>query len=113
MIYQKISNSLTFYPVTMVYLGGVGVAMGISSGWIDGGPGLLLLSMLTLIVVLVSMFREVQVVHHLVNSQRTALLERIAELVEAMQEAGVELPPREQEAQQGTEPTQENTQDHE
>lgn len=89
----------TFYPVTTVYLAGVVVAVGIAGGVFDQTVGLAVLTAITLIVVLVSMFREVQVVHHLVNSQRDALLERITELVNAMHEAGVDLPPREKAAQ--------------
>lgn len=96
---RNVTFSVSVYPVTTVYGSGVVVAYALTAGWVGLGTGVIALTMIALLAIMVSMSREVQVVHHLVNSQRDALLERITELVDAMHEAGVDLPEREKRAQ--------------
>jgi ABC-type transport system involved in cytochrome bd biosynthesis fused ATPase/permease subunit len=96
---RHVTLNISVYPISTVYASGVLVAYALTAGWIGLGTGVIALTMIATLAVLVSMHREVQVVHHLVNAQRDALLERITELVEAMHEAGVDLPEREKKAQ--------------
>ena len=93
---RKPFSSLTLYPITTVYVAGVTVAVGIGLSWFDINAGLIALTAISLTVVLIALTREVRIVHHLVNAQRDALLLRIDDLVDSLNEAGVALPLREQ-----------------
>lgn len=89
---RTLTKTMAFYPVTAVYLAGVAVAIGITAQLIELSSGVLVLTAIAFLAVLLSMFREVQVVHYLLDIQRNELLGRIAELVESLHEAGVETP---------------------
>lgn len=92
---RKLVGTIVFYPVTFVYLVGVAVAVAVAHGQVGLGMGLLILTGLTVAALLVATFREVRVVHYLVNSQRDLLLRRIADLIDTLNEAGVPLPEHE------------------
>lgn len=80
------------YPLSIVWAGGVTVAVGITRDWFDLGVGLVLLSSLTIGVFMVLLRQEVRVVRGLVNGQRTELLARIDTLVEMLVDRGIDLP---------------------
>lgn len=92
---RRALRSMLLYPTSTVYVAGVVVAVGVSTGWFGLNVGLVCLTAIAVVVVLVGLVREVQIVHHLVNSQRDELLNRISDLVETLQDAGIALPSRE------------------
>lgn len=56
------------------------------------GLAALIGALTTAVVQLVTLVREVRVVHELVNSRMTAVLDRVTQLTEALIDADVELP---------------------
>lgn len=96
---RRVSRTATFYPVTIVYIAAIVDLTAVVGGAIRLDVGMVLLGLLALLVVLLSMRREVGSVHTLVNSQHDALVatvramsRRIEELVDALHEAGVQVP---------------------
>lgn len=100
----RVFKSYSTYPISTVYLAGVIVAVFISLGWVSLGTGLLILTLAAVIVLLITQSielrrqtKEILTVHLLVNSQRDELLNRISDLVDTLENAGIALPDREQE----------------
>jgi hypothetical protein len=96
---RRVSRTAAFYPVTIVYLAAAVDIAAIAGGAVRLDIGLALLGLLAVLVVLLAMRREVGSVHTLVNSQHDALVatidamsRRIEQLVDALHEAGVQVP---------------------
>lgn len=89
---QRLAQSVVFYPVTAVYVAGSVILALVVGGQMQFDVGLLLFTAVTGLVLIGATRREVTKVHHLVNSQRDLLLERIDQLVEALLAAGVRVP---------------------
>jgi hypothetical protein len=94
-----IRNSAAFYPLTTLYIAAVLALEAAVSGLVRLDTAIIGLGIVTVILILASIYREVRYqraevkkVHTLVNSQRTELLERIEQLVAALQVAGVAVP---------------------
>lgn len=92
-------DSVSFYPVTTVYLAGVVVAVAVTAHLIDLSSGILSLTIVAVLVVLLALLHEVQVVH----GHTAELRARISDLVDAMEKAGVALPERRPGAERGKE----------
>ena len=80
------------WPLTTLYLSAVVTISAIAEGYIDVMTGILALGMLAMFLLLIIMFKELHVVHLVVNSERDALVARIGQLVTALTEAGVSIP---------------------
>ena len=100
-VVRDIYRSAGFYPITGLYTGGVVCALFVADGEIDLPSGLIIFAFLALTALLLAAWKEVRMVHHLVDSQRAELLARIDELSALLVKAGV-VPPlsgqREQDA---------------
>ena len=90
---QQFLHSPSSYPITIVYLAGLALAITVSEGIVDLSAGIAVLTLVAILAVLIALLREMRVVHTLVNSQRDELLLRIDVLVEALKDAGVAIPP--------------------
>lgn len=77
---REIVGSVSFYPVTLTYLAATVLAAAVANKVIQLAIGLILLSLFTFIVILLSMHREVNKVHTLVNSQHDALVGKLKEM---------------------------------
>lgn len=95
-IAQRIAQSVVFYPVTVVYLSGSLILALVVGGWLQFDAGLLMLAAITGLVLLVATYRDIGVVHGLVNSQHDVLVRRIEQLLKALTAAGVQIPHDEQ-----------------
>jgi hypothetical protein len=96
---RRVTRSVAFYPVTVVYVSAVVDLAAIVGGAVRLDIGLVLLALLAVVVILLSMRREVSNVHALVNSQHDALVasaesmgDRIDQLIAALNTAGVPVP---------------------
>ncbi|HEU4539663.1 MAG TPA: hypothetical protein VFR23_00925 [Jiangellaceae bacterium] len=96
---RAVVASVAFYPVTLVYLAASMTTVAVVGGVVRLDVGLLLLGLASVLVILISMRREVGTVHHLVNAQHDALLAkigamalRIDQLLDTLTEAGVAIP---------------------
>lgn len=90
----RVVQGVSFYPLTGFYVGAVTILMLFSSDVINFQTGLIALTLTGVSMLLYSMRREVRTVHILVNSQRTEMLLRIDQLVTALTDAGVPVPPK-------------------
>jgi hypothetical protein len=95
----RLARSAAFYPVTVTYLGAVLAVVGIVGGVLSLQVGLTILGFVALLVVSLAMRGDVGKIHTLVNSQHDALIEqvskmgdRIEQLLNALQDAGVSIP---------------------
>ena len=89
---KRVTHSVAFYPVSVVYIAAAVDLSAIVGEAIRFDVGLVLLGLLAVLVILLSMRREVSNVHTLVNSQHDALVARIDQLLAALTEAGVQVP---------------------
>ena len=90
-VLRRAVRACAFYPVTWTYVAGVAVILAMSADVVNLGGGLIMLSFLAVLIALVFTHREVHEVHLLVNSQRE-LIERIEQLIAALDAAGVGVP---------------------
>lgn len=84
------------YPMTMLYLSGVACIIAVQEEVVTLGAGLILFTLAAIMAFVWAIAREVHTVHVLVNSQRDELLNRISDLIDALNEAGVDVPNRRQ-----------------
>jgi predicted transporter len=96
---RRVVHSVAFYPVTLTYLAGAMITVAVVGDGLRLDIGLVLLGLFAVLVIMLSMSREVGTVHTLVNSQHDALLAkigamalRIDELLGALIAAGVSIP---------------------
>jgi hypothetical protein len=100
---EKIRKAPALYPLTAGYASAVVIIMLVASGTVKGNVGIGILGFGTIIILLISMQyaihklshlpKEIQEVHHLVNSQTDSLVARIDQLILVLQEAGIQVPP--------------------
>lgn len=88
------------YPVSAAWIAGVLTLVGVSAHWFALGAGITGFAVICILIILAithrqlaTMHNDLGVVHSLVNSQRTALAERIDSLTAALTIAGVTIPP--------------------
>lgn len=95
----KLGHSVSFYPLSGAWVAGVVGAMLVSSGHTTWDRALYGYTLFIGLLMLVSMWREVRVVHVLVNSQRTELVNRVDQLTALLKHEGIDLPadPRQRE----------------
>lgn len=103
---RNVSQTVTFYPVTSVYLAGVFVAYGLTAEWFGLGAGVISLTLIAILATLVSTAREVQLVHLLVEEQKEKLVEQICDLTEVVHEAGLNAPGEREKDKEDAEGTQ-------
>jgi hypothetical protein len=96
---RKAFHSLTFYPVTALYLVAVLVVYGVANHALRFDIGLVMLTLLAVAIFMVGLYWELHVVHSLVNSQHDELIQRgedlkarIVLLTAALIAGGVEVP---------------------
>lgn len=110
---RRVLRSLTFYPVTTIWLVSVGLLACVAGGALSFGVALVVVSLLALNVLLTATYRQASLVHSLVNSQRdemvakidrmdvrhdrmsdtvTRMSGRIGQLLDALTEANVPIP---------------------
>ena len=96
---MRFFNLPSAYPVSAAWISGVVALVLISAGWVDLGPAITGFGFVCILIVLAVSQRQIGVVHNdlgvvheLVNSQRTAMAERIDALVAALTLAGVAIP---------------------
>jgi hypothetical protein len=89
---RRLAGSISFRPVLTVYVGAVIDAWAVASGYVRTEVGVLLLGFVAVMVLLSGMRREVATVHKLVNSQHDALVDRVDQLLDALETAGVSIP---------------------
>lgn len=89
----RIMHSITFYPLSLAWVGGVLVAAGASADCFSVIQGLLLWSLSVLLVFVYGLSRELRIVHSLVNSQRDELVDRNNQLVKMLNDRGITIPP--------------------
>lgn len=96
---EKLRHSVSFYPLSGAWVAGIASAMLASSGHTTWDRAFYGYTFLILILMLVSMWREVRTVHVLVNSQRTELVNRVDQLTALLKYEGIDLPadPRQRE----------------
>lgn len=83
------------YPLSIMYVVGLVVAVLITTGDITLGLGAVTLTGIFIGLLLISIWREVSHVHMLVNSQRDLLLARIDQLERTLRSADIEVPQEE------------------
>jgi hypothetical protein len=95
----RLVRSAAFYPVTVTYLGAVLTLVAVVGGVLKLEVGLTILGFVAVLVVSLAMRGDVGKIHTLVNSQHDALIEQIREmgdridqLLDALQDAGVSIP---------------------
>lgn len=88
-----VHRSVALRPVTGVYLAGVAVIMLIVHNLLSVTVGILIFGIAAVLILLATVYEELREVHVMVNGQHEALLERIAELHDALNAAGVPIPP--------------------
>ena len=98
---KQLIHSPSSYPITAVYVAGVVLAYGISDGYVALSIGLLLFSIVAVLAISVALLREIRgvrlqlaLVTRISSHQQVELQERIDALIEALLEAGEEIPPR-------------------
>lgn len=91
---RHLMTSAAFYPITLVYLTSVLLALLVAEGLLERDVGLVILTFVAIVALLVATLREIRTVHNLVNSQRDELLSQIALLAEQMESAGLAVPDR-------------------
>lgn len=89
---QALLQTPSLYPVTACYLSAVTVIMLVTQGWLSGEFGVLVLGIVSVLIVLVQMQRDLNTVHHLVNSYTDKLDDRITQLTDTLTDAGVQVP---------------------
>jgi hypothetical protein len=77
------------YPLTALYLGAVAVLMAVTAGTITVGTGVVALAMLAVLAGFVAAVREI----HGVDARLVLALNRIDQLIEALHQAKVVVPP--------------------
>lgn len=97
---RKIVQSAGFYPITALYLVGVGLILLLVQGLIDLKTTMAILGFAAVSALLFAAWRELQKgreeltkVHQLVNSQRSEMIARIDELSALLTASGVVVPP--------------------
>lgn len=98
-ILTRITHSVIFYPISVVYGCAAALAAAVASHRMRLDVGVVLLTLIVVATLLVSTRREVALVHSLVNSQRDDLVAtvqqmggRIDQLTAALVDAGVAVP---------------------
>lgn len=99
---RHVLSGSALYPVTTVYVGAVGVTLGVAGGTLRLDVGLIALGVLAAMAIVLATLREVQVVHLLVDAQREELRSRIEVLVALLIAHGIELPTTERPARRST-----------
>ena len=69
--------SISFYPVTTVYIGAVLLALAVANWRWPLGYSLAALGLFSFLVILVSTLREVRLVHALIDSQQDVAIGRL------------------------------------
>lgn len=90
----RIMHSITFYPLSLAWVGGILVAAGISSDCFSLIQGLAVWSSFVLLMVMYGMWRELRIVHTLVNSQHDQLVARNDQLLALLNASGISVPPQ-------------------
>ncbi len=89
---DSLRDSVVLWPATAVYLLGIASTVLIAGEYIDLGTGLAIFGVLSILVVLVSIARELRKVAVTVNVQHDALLSRVEQLDLALRDAGLRVP---------------------
>lgn len=89
---RRLLGSAAFYPLTLIWLLGVTMAVLVSLGGLDLTPGLAILGFVALILTQTACRLELGVVHQLVNRQHDELVERIGQLKDTLQDSNVPIP---------------------
>lgn len=90
---RRIARSASFYPLTLTWLAGCGLAIAISAGRVRLGDGLAVLSFLALLLLQVSCRWELTAVRHRLDAQQDELVARVNQLVGALNAAQIVVPP--------------------
>ena len=89
----KIVESVSFYPLSLAWAFGISAAAASTAGYVSYIQALFLWSVFIILMVITGMWRELKMVHHLVNSQRDDLVDRIDQLTVLLQTKDIDLPP--------------------
>jgi 4-hydroxybenzoate polyprenyltransferase len=97
---NRLTTTLVVYPVTIVYVAGICVLIAAALGYLPVPHGIIALTFAAIVAALIAVWREMHLVHRLVNSQRDELLDRIGVLVGALLSSGVQIPDTEKRFQE-------------
>lgn len=86
---KPVLHSPGFYPITSFYLAAVAVLVFTMQGFFNLGQGILVLA---LCGILIAVWRDLKMVHVLVNGQRSELLTEIADLKQLLRQSNVQVP---------------------
>lgn len=91
-ILTRITHSVIFYPISIVYLSAALVVALAAGHWIRFDVGFALLTLVVIATLLVSTRRELTLVYSRANAQHGAQMARIEQLIDALIAAGVAVP---------------------
>lgn len=89
---ERATKSLSLWPLTTTYLSGVGAIILVAQGVLEWQSAVIAFGVVTTLIFLHTVWREVKIIHTLVNSQHDALVARIDQLTRAMNKAGTPIP---------------------
>jgi hypothetical protein len=96
---RAVTDSAVVYPTSLMFIAGVVALEGVVADLVRLDTAIIGLGIVAVIIILASIYHEVRgqrvevkEVHVLVNSQRDELVERIEQLVVALQDASVAVP---------------------
>jgi hypothetical protein len=90
---KHIHRSGSFYPITAFYLAAVCVTALAVRGVLTLNGGAVVLALVAILVVLAATWRELKIVHRMMDGQRTEMLARIDHMTELLTEHGIQPPP--------------------
>lgn len=90
---RKIRHSTVTYPISISWVFGVTCMCLYAAGIFELATAIVVFGVSCMLIVLAVVRNDVAVVHELVNSQRTALVEKIDALTAVIIAAGLEIPP--------------------
>lgn len=99
----QVWRSVLAKPLTTLYLIASGVIIAGFAGWIEVAMAIVILTFMFIVLLVLGLYREnklaadktnnqLEVIHTLVNSQHTDLVERVEQLIHHLQAAGVTVP---------------------
>lgn len=89
---RRVVHAYSLWQVTVVYVMAVIAIVLVEQGAVGISTSVIVLGAVTATVILVTIRRELHVVHTLVNSQHDSLVARIDQLIEVLLAAGIEIP---------------------
>lgn len=88
----NVYKSISAFPITILYLTGVAVIVLIQRDTVGVMSGIFILGFLTMITLVVSVIREMRIVHNIVAQQHDELTTRINQLTDVLEHSGIAVP---------------------